>query len=339
MQPRISIVVVTFNSLPYIRECLGSVEKQSHKGWELVVIDNASTDGTREFLQQRRSGEIVLNERNVGFAAGQNQGIKKSVGEWVLALNPDVVLEPEFISKSVAAVNGADEIGTVCGKLLRWQPEAVEPFSRVLDSAGMYFRPDLRHLDRGAGLVDRGQYDQKEFVFGATGAASLHRRAMIEDISVMGEFFDEDFFSYREDADVAWRAQLMGWKCLYVDDAVGWHVRRVTPERRSQLPAEINRHSVKNRFLMRMKNAGIRLWLRFFVPMTVRDMMVLGYALFRDWRLLSAVWYPFGNWHRVLEKRKWIQQHRRVSDREMMRWFGWRPTSSPALPKKLQRIA
>ena len=85
----------------------------------------------------------------------------------------------------------------------------------------------------------------------------MFRRPFVEAVSVDGEFFDEDFFAFREDADLAWRAQLMGWKCLYVPSAVAWHVRRVTPERREQLPHEINWHSVKNRFLMRGKNASV----------------------------------------------------------------------------------
>src|SRR3954452_20888236 len=142
MQPLVTIVVVTFNSLPYLAECLASVGKQSYPNWELVVIDNASTDGTVESLQSRGTGNVIFNQRNSGFAAAQNQGIKRSAGEWVLALNPDVVLDSAFLSKLLEAVQGREEVGTVCGKLLRWQPGTPEPFSRVLDSAGMYFRPD-----------------------------------------------------------------------------------------------------------------------------------------------------------------------------------------------------
>src|SRR5207248_2288310 len=118
MQPLVSIVVVTFNSLPYIGECLAAIQRQSYKGWELVLTDNASTDGTRELLEESNIEQIVLNDQNVGFAAAQNQGIKIGSGQWVLALNPDVVLEPDFIARVVAAVDGMDEVGTVCGKLL-----------------------------------------------------------------------------------------------------------------------------------------------------------------------------------------------------------------------------
>ena len=95
----------------------------------------------------------------------------------------------------------------------------------------------MRHLDRGGEERDSGQYDRAQWVFGATGAAAMFRRSFVEAVSVNGQFFDEEFFSYREDADLAWRGQLMGWKCLYEPSAVAWHVRRVTPERRESLPA------------------------------------------------------------------------------------------------------
>ena len=150
----------------------------------------------------------------------------------------------------------------------------------------------MRHLDRGAEEVDRGQYDRAQYVFGASGAAAFFRRNFIEDVSVEGEFFDEEFFAFREDGDLAWRSQVMGWKCLYVPTAVAWHVRRVTPARRRDLPLIINWHSAKNRFLMRGKNASGWLCRRLFFPVLWRDIMTFGYALVRDRRLWSAVTYP-----------------------------------------------
>src|SRR5437016_6203643 len=153
----VSVLITTYNSSKVLEPCLDSLRCQDYGSLELIVVDNASSDGTRKILG---------------------------------------------------------------------------------------------HLDRGAEELDRGQYDEPAYVFGATGAAALYRRVMIEDISVAGEFYDEDFFSYREDADVAWRAQLRGWRCVYTPRAVAWHVRRVTPSRRRELPLFINWHSVKNRFLM-----------------------------------------------------------------------------------------
>src|SRR5450756_1279264 len=113
------------------------------------------------------------------------------------------------------------------------------------------------------------------YVFGACAAAALYRRTMIDDVSIDGEFFDPDFFVYREDADVAWRAQLLGWRCIYTPHARGYHVRNVLPGNRRALPAVINMHSVKNRFLMRIKNMSADLYWRNWFSITARDLMVV----------------------------------------------------------------
>src|SRR5437588_7486401 len=301
----VSVLITTYNSAPFLPACLDSIWKQTYSPAEVIIIDNASRDGTRDLLATLAArANVIYNQTNVGFAASQNQAARLASGNWLLSLNPDVVLGPDFVANVVAAGEQDDHIGTVCGKLLRWNPGANPEFTQVIDSTGIYFLPNLRHLDRGAGEPDHGQFEQVEYVFGATGAAALYRRNMLEDISVNGEFFDEQFFAYREDADLAWRAQLMGWRCLYTSKAVAWHVRRVTPERRGELPTEINWHSVKNRFLMRAKNISWPLYWRFFLPITARDAQVICYFLLPDTELASArsdVWHarPHGREKRV----------------------------------------
>ena len=165
------------------------------------------------------------------------------------------------------------------------------PDKQLVDSTGIYFTPMLRHLDRGSQEVDNGHYLNFEYVFGATAAAALYRRQMIDDISILGEFFDPDFFVYREDADVAWRAQLMGWRCIYTPLARGYHVRTVLPGNRRALPPEINMHSVKNRFLMRIKNMTPDLYRRNWLSITSRDLVVIGACLVREHTSLRAFWY------------------------------------------------
>ena len=319
----VSVTIVTWNSAQYLDECFASIEQQDYRELEVIIVDNASTDGTRELLRQVESRwRVIYNERNVGFAAGQNQAIQAAGGDWVLCLNPDVVLSSDFRYADRGWVRKAHpDAGSVCGKLLRWDPVAEQHRSNIIDSTGIYFTRNMRHLDRGAEETDRGQYDRPQYVFGASGAAVLFRRDFIQDVSVEGEFFDEDFFAFREDGDLAWRAQVMGWKCLYVPAAVAWHVRRVTPERRKDLPLVINWHSVKNRFLMRGKNASGWLCWRLFLPVAWRDMMTFGYALLRDQRMLSALAYPWRVRESVRRKRAIIQSRRRVSDRDLLWWF------------------
>jgi len=203
----------------------------------------------------------------------------------------------------------------------------------VVDSTGIYFTPNLRHLDRGSLHPDNGDYRQYEFVFGATAAAALYRRDMIEDISIDGEFFDNDFFVYREDADVAWRAQLMGWRCLYVPYACGYHVRKVLPGNRRALPSEINMHSVKNRFLLRVKNITWNVYRENWLSITMRDLLVIGCCLIREQSSLKAFWFLAQNWKRVVAKRRTIMLRQRVTGDYIASWFSFDPVAKPA-PKK-----
>src|SRR6267143_244211 len=331
---RVSVTIVTFNSGRFIKRCLESVLAQRYPNREIIVIDNASTDGTADILEQFEDRcQIVYNDDNIGFAAAQNQAIRMSDGEWVLTLNPDVLLLPNFIQALVDAGQFDPKIGTVCGKLLAMTSHFEIPEKPVVDSTGIYFNPMLRHLDRGSQEVDNGHYLQYEYVFGATAAAALYRREMIENISFDGEFFDSDFFVYREDADVAWRAQLMGWNCIYAPLARGYHVRNVLPGNRRALPPEINMHSVKNRFLMRIKNISGDLYRQNWFSITVRDLALIGCCLVREHTSLRAFWFQAKNWKRVMAKRKMIQARRVASTEDMAAWFSYKPVSKPA-PKK-----
>lgn len=320
----VSITIVTWNSAAHLRECLASIGRQDYGEIEIIVLDNASTDVTRDILREYGSHlRLICKGKNTGFAAGQNEAIRAARGDWVLCLNPDVLLRHDFVSELVSAGLAHQDAGAICGKLLRWKPQSLDRRSNVIDSTGVYFTRNMRHLDRGAGEIDQGQYDRMQYVFAASGAAVMFRREFIDAVSVDGELFDEDFFSFREDGDLAWRAQLMGQKYLYTPDAVAWHVRRVTPERRRHLPHIINWHSVKNRWLMRAKNAsGWLLW-KLAVPVIWRDVQAFGYAILRDRSMISACLY---RWRpevreRLRHKRGIIQSRRKVSDHELLWWF------------------
>jgi len=327
----VSVTLVTWNSGQFIKRCLESVLAQDYRFKEIVVIDNDSTDGTIDILEQFEDRcRIIYNSENVGFAVAQNQAINASQGDWVLTLNPDVLLLPGFIESLVEAGNLDSRVGTVCGKLLTIKSSFDLPDQPLVDSTGIYFTPMLRHLDRGSQEVDNGHYLQNEYVFGATAAAALYRREMIDDVSVQGDFFDPDFFVYREDADVAWRAQLLAWRCLYTPHARAYHVRKVLPGNRRALPANINMHSVKNRFLMRLKNITPDLYRRNWASITARDLVVFGCCLVREQSSLKAFWYVLRNWRRTIEKRAEIMARRRVSDDELAGWFAYTPVSKPA---------
>ncbi|HEY2014501.1 MAG TPA: glycosyltransferase family 2 protein [Bryobacteraceae bacterium] len=340
---RVCVAIVTFNSSRYISRCLETVLRQEGVSLELVVVDNGSTDGTREILHGFQDRiRLIESERNLGFAEAQNRAIGSSTTEWVLTLNPDVLLLPGFV-RTLLDAGGTDAgAGAVCGKLLSIGP-GFHPLPQPrIDSTGIFFTPAMRHFDRGWHQPDQACFENMEYVFGASAAAALFRREMIDDVAIEGHFFDPDFFIYREDADVAWRAQLLGWRCIYTPAAVAYHVRSVTPLNRRSLPAVINMHSVKNRFLMRIKNATAGIYRRHWLPMTLRDLVVVGGLIFWEPTSLVAFWYIAKALPRAVRQRRVIMSRKRISDETLENWFSFEPaaqpfhaTASPAPPRSV----
>lgn len=304
----VSVLLVTWNSASYLRRCVDALRAQTHRDVEWIAVDNASLDESLSLLD---GFHVIRNDTNRGFSAAVNQGLEIARGEFVLLLNPDCFLEPDYIERLVALMHAKPEVGSATGMLLRADGSGI-------DSCGMRMTRNGRHLD-----IDE-RVDGE--VFGVSGAAALHRMSFLRDAAIDGEVLDEDFFAYREDADLAWRGQLFGWKAWCEPRAVAHHVRRVTPEARQSLPADINMHSVKNRFLLRLKNEGAYLALRNAPFELTRDLMVLLASLTIERSSLPAFAWLWRNRARVLAKRRIIQQRRRVSDRELARWFAARQT-------------
>jgi GT2 family glycosyltransferase len=299
----VSVVLVTWNSAATLRRCLDALATQTHPDVELIAIDNASTDGCADFA-------TIRNDTNRGFSAAVNQGIAMARGEFVLLLNPDCFLEPAYIAILIAALDEAGpSFGAATGKLLRADGSGI-------DSMGMRMTRSGRHLDV---TVDEGR--GRHEVFGVSGAAAFFRMSFLEDVRTSDEILDEDFFAYREDADLAWRGRLFGWRALCEPAALAHHVRRVTPEVRRSLPPAINMHGVKNRFLLRLKNEGLYLALRNAPFELVRDLVVIAATLTVERTSIPALTWLWRNRARILAKRREVQRRRKVSDRDLARWF------------------
>jgi GT2 family glycosyltransferase len=323
----VSVVVVTWNSGDVLDACLRSVLGSRPLPAELIVVDNASVDATRDIVAARGAScpdvpvRLIANPGNRGFAPAANQGIAASTQPHVALVNPDLRLEPSALGVLVGALDaGPPELAVVGGKLLRAVGDALQP-TEVIDSTGIVMTRDGRHFDRGSGDPDRGQYDRDEDVFGITGALAVFRRSALKRSEVDGEVFDEDFFAYREDADLAWRLRGFGYRARYIPAAVAYHRRSVTPERRRSLSAAVNRHSVKNRFLLRIHHAD-RGWLLRFGPRWItRDIVVAGACLTIERSSLGAFPWLARNLRRHLRRRREILARRTVPSGALQAWF------------------
>jgi GT2 family glycosyltransferase len=323
---QVLVSIVTFNDGQDLTRCLEGIRQQA-VSCQVRVFDNASRDSCAA-VAKRFGVDFKRSTKNLGYSAGHNANLGGEPFDYVLFLNADVLLLPGYLERTIEALQNRPAAGSAGGKLLRMdaagRPLQKEGYS-LLDSTGIYFTPFQRHFDRGSQQADQGQYSRPQMVFGITGAALLCRREMVEDVRSEGEFFDEDFFAYREDADLAWRAQLRGWNAVYEPQAEALHRRSVLPERRRQLEPLINYHSLKNRFLLRKKNMDWAVFLKCFPYLWIRDAGILAYVLLRERSSLGAYHQVYRLRSRFGQKRRLVQQNRRVTPREMARWFSFRP--------------
>jgi len=236
----ISVVVVNWNRKELLRACLRSLTCQRGVTFEIIVVDNGSTDGSAEMAASEFGCAVIRNTANRGFCAANNQGIRVARGELIALLNNDAEVEPGWLAALAEACQRSPRIGMAASKVLVWE----DP--RIIDKAGHLIFPDGQNRGRGSGTPDKGQYDQEEEVLWPDGCAALYRKAMLDEIGG----FDEDFFAYGDDAELGLRARIAGWRCLYTPKAVVRHHRSTTLGKDSLRRLELIE---RNRLLLAIK--------------------------------------------------------------------------------------
>ncbi|MGC2423985.1 MAG: glycosyltransferase family 2 protein [Nitrospirota bacterium] len=316
---KISAVVVTWNSAREIGGCLSSLSSDAALS-EIIVVDNASLDATREIVRGYPLARLMENAENSGFAAAANQGIAESAGEFIFLVNPDVSFKDGFLSTLAAGLESDPAAGAAAPRLLR-------PDGKTIDSAGLVMRKNRKAIDCGRDLPDSAEFSSPCRVFGACGAAALYRRSMLEDTKISGECFDESFFAYKEDVDLAWRANLMGWKTIYVPKAIAFHSRgwKGKPggglSGRRSMPREIRRHSHKNRYLSILKNDDPVNFVKDLPYIMPYEFKLILFSLFFEPFLLMAFWDIIRLLPETLRKRREIMSRRKTSPSGMRRLF------------------
>jgi len=221
--PVIRVVVVNWNRCDLLRACLASLARQDHRSFEVVVVDNGSSDGSVAMIRALAgtypvSLALIANTSNRGFCAANNQGFAGARNELIALLNNDAEASPGWLTGLEAALRRRPDVGMVASKILVWEDPT------RIDKCGHLIYPDGQNRGRGSGQLDTGQFDRIEEALWPDGCAALYRRAMLDDIGG----FDEDFFAYADDAELGLRGRMAGWTCVYTPHAVVRHHRGST---------------------------------------------------------------------------------------------------------------
>lgn len=313
-----SVHVVTFNNELTIRACITSVRKQSLRDITILVVDNASSDRTRQIVQSM-GVPLIKNAKNLGYAVAHNMAISQTQSTYVLTLNPDVVLGKDFLRHMTDALDDNPRVGSAAGLLYR--VDRLDDFPAVVDGAGLFIRRNRRQGLREEGRLADSVPRRPVSIFGPDGAAAFYRRAMLEDIRLADEYFDEDFFMHKEDVDVCWRARLRGWNALFVPQATAKHIRTFRAGQRARVSDELKAMAVRNRYLLMIKNESPALFLRDLLPIAFYDVGIFFYILLKERRSLVAYKQVISMAQTMLNKRKLIYTRRKVTDTAMSRWF------------------
>jgi len=321
--PLISIVVLNWNGYPVLENCLRSLYNQTYRPLEIIVVDNASTDGSVDFLKQKfQDVNLIINEKNLGFGAGNNIGILASRGKYIMMLNNDTRLDPKCVEELKRSLEKDKNYGACASKIfLASKPD-------VIDGAGIVVCPDGLSFGRGR-LEKKDQYEEEEEIFFASDCACLYRREMLEDIGL----YDEDFFAYADETDMGWRAQLAGWRCIYSPKAIVYHHHSTSSGGRvSAFKAFLVE---RNRIWVAVKNFPISLILlgqfytfwryAFQAYGALRGKGAAGrftsdFSKVELVKILLKVY--FSVWKKLplmLKKRRIIQQKKRITNREVYR--------------------
>lgn len=210
-----SVIVLNWNGREHLAGCLDSLKAQTIDDFEVLVVDNGSTDGSDEYLEANYAGFITLirSPENLGFAAGNNLAISRARGKYIALLNNDAVASPDWLELTASAMESDERAGMCAVKILNHRDR------QIIDNTGHLIYRDGLNRGRGRLEVDRGQYDQETEALFPSGCAAVYRTSMIEEIGG----FDEDFFAYGDDTDIGLKGRLAGWGCLFRPDAVVYH--------------------------------------------------------------------------------------------------------------------
>jgi GT2 family glycosyltransferase len=301
---RFSVVIPHWNGKHHLETCLTALCNQTYSDLEIILADNASTDGSQDYVREHFPDvKIVQLPENRGFTGACNAGMQQTSGEYVALLNNDTEVDRNWATYVVDAFQRHSEVGFVASKMLLFDKRD------HFHTAGDYYRVDGMPGNRGVWSRDAGQYDLEEYVFSACGGSSVYRRSMLEDVGLL----DDDFYFSSEDVDLGWRAQLAGYRCLYVPTAIVYHQLAATGG-----DVTASYYNGRNFIYLLAKNYPAALWRRHWWVI-VRQQLRLAWQAIKAWRgaasraRLRGMVRGVVDIPKMLRKRKRVQATRRVS--------------------------
>ncbi len=301
----VSIIIINWNGKDLLRICLTSLFRQDYKNIEVILVDNASTDGSVEWVEQKYPQvKIIINKENLGFAQANNIGYKKAKGEYVLFLNNDTKVTTNFIVELWKVLRKNKQIGGVQSKILFMDdPKRLDGAGSFLTNTGFLFH-------YGIYQINSPKYDQEMEIFSPKGACMCFKKEVLERIKVDGDIFDKRFFAYFEETDLAHRVWVSGYKIIFVPSSIIYHKYGATSQRLPKPFVEYN--SYKNRICSYIKNLGIGQLLK-ILPIHLFICQTLSLIfLFRNkpavfWAIQKAIWWNLMNIAQTLKYRNIIQ--------------------------------
>jgi len=304
--PRASVIIVNYNGQAHLERCLPALVKADLLEYEIIVVDNASTDGSADYVEQDfPQVRAIRTGANLGFGQGNNVGVRWARGKYLAFLNPDTTVEPGWLESLIAALEANPQAGLATSKiLLLADPEHINTCGNDVHYTGLT-------LCRGMEMDASAFPDQSE-VGAVSGAAFAIRKEVFEELGG----FDEAFFLYMEDTDLSWRARLAGYRCIYVPQSVVHHDYRLHFGPRKTF------HQERNRYLMLLKSLRWRTLLVLLPALLLAEAVTWGFVLLRDRRRLvnklRAYAWVVQHWDDIMTSRRRVQASRRISDRELI---------------------
>lgn len=322
-----SIILLSYNSKDDLKECIPSLIKQTYTNYEIILVDNASSDNSPEFIRNNYP-DIMLIETgsNMGYPAGNNIGFDHASGEYIVVLNPDTVTDSNWLAELIKPLEENPDIALTTSKILIYdEPDKINTCANTVHYTGLDFCRGFNE--------PLSSFSRPEEVGAISGCSFAIRREIFKELGG----FDPEFFLYLDDVDLSWRARLAGYKIQFIPTSIVYHKFHLSIEPWKEFYLE------RNRYLMLLKNCSLRMLILMSPAFIVSEIVTWGHAVLHGYlymyNKLRAYWWIFTNTIKIGNKRREVQKTQRISDKEFLRLLEWKVPFEQVIQNKIMFMA